>query len=94
MRRIRPVSGLHNKSSDASKIVRETQKPVFPAKNGYSDMAVTIIEAYGRKQFEREIYLKLKKAELEAGSTKIRYAHEDVFSNLRSILTDRKMETG
>jgi len=94
MKRIRPVSGLRNSFSDVSKIVHGTQEPVFLTKNGYGDMEVMSIEAYGRKQLEGRIYLRLKEAELEAGSTKKRYTHEEVFSNLRSTLADRKMETG
>lgn len=90
MKRIRPVSDLRNSFSDISKIVHETQEPVFLTKNGYGDMVVMSIEAYERKQFESEIYLKLKEAELEAGSTKKRYTHEEVFSNLRSMLADKK----
>lgn len=90
MKRIRPVSDLRNSFSDISKIVHETQEPVFLTKNGYGDMVVMSIEAYERKQFESEIYLKLKEAELEAGSTKKRYTHDEVFSNLRSMLADKK----
>lgn len=38
----------------------------FLTKNGYGDMVVMSIEAYERHQFESEVYLKLKEAELEA----------------------------
>jgi hypothetical protein len=53
-------------------------------------MVVMSMEAYERKQFDSEIYLKLKEAEIEAHSTDIRYSHEEVFSDLRSRLSDKE----
>lgn len=84
MPHIRPVSDLRNNFADISRVVHETSEPVFLTKNGYGDMVVMSIEAYERKQFESEIYFKLKEAELEARSTDDRYSHEEVFSDLRS----------
>ena len=81
MKKIRPVSDLRNNFSDISKIVHETQEPVFLTKNGYGDMVVMSIEAYERRQFESEIYYKLKGAELEAKSTSKRYSHKVIFSS-------------
>ena len=89
MTKIRPVSDLRNNFADISKFVHETSEPVFLTKNGYGDMVVMSIEAYERKQFEGEIFSKLKEAQLEAASTDIRYSHEEVFSGLRLKLTDR-----
>lgn len=86
MKKIRPVSDLRNNFSDISKFVHETQEPVFLTKNGYGDMVVMSIEAYERKQFESEIYYRLKEAELEARSSSKRYSHEEIFSGLRSKL--------
>ena len=89
MKRIRPVSDLRNNFAEISRMVHETQEPVFLTKNGYGDMVVMSIEAYGAKQFESEIFHKLKEAQLEAGSTKIRYSHKEVFSGLRSKVAER-----
>lgn len=89
MKRIRPVSDLRNNFTEISRMVHETQEPVFLTKNGYGDMVVMSIEAYESKQFESEIFLKLKEAQLEAGSTKMRYSHEEVFSGLRSKVAER-----
>jgi len=66
MPHIRPVSDLRNNFAEISRIVHETGEPVFLTKNGYGDMVVMSIEAYERHQFESEVYLKLKEAELEA----------------------------
>jgi len=87
MPQIRPVSDLRNNFADISKIVHETTEPVFLTKNGYGDMVVMSIEAYEEKKFESEIYFKLKEAELEAKSTNKRYSHDEVFSDLRSVVS-------
>jgi len=89
MPQIRPVSDLRNNFADISKIVHETAEPVFLTKNGYGDMVVMSIEAYEEKKFESEIYFKLKEAELEAKSTSKRYSHDEVFSDLRSVLSSK-----
>lgn len=93
MPQIRPVSDLRNNFADISKIVHETAEPVFLTKNGYGDMVVMSIEAYEEKKFESEIYFKLKDAEFEAKSTNKRYSHDEVFSDLRSVLSTKINKT-
>jgi prevent-host-death family protein len=92
MPQIRPVSDLRNNFTEISKIVHETAEPVFLTKNGYGDMVVMSIEAYERKLFTSEIYLKLKEAELEAKTTKVRYSHQEVFADLKASLADKVAE--
>lgn len=89
MPQIRPVSDLRNNFAEISRVVHETSEPVFLTKNGYGDMVVMSIEAYERKQFESEIYFKLKEAELEAKSTDKRLTHDDVMSDLRERLANK-----
>ncbi|ADL69899.1 type II toxin-antitoxin system Phd/YefM family antitoxin [Thermoanaerobacterium saccharolyticum] len=89
MPHIRPVSDLRNNFADISRIVHETQEPVFLTKNGYGDMVVMSMEAYERKLFKSEIYFKLKEAELEAKTTDTRYSHKEVFDELRARLADK-----
>lgn len=89
MIRIRPVSDLRNNFADISRMVHKISEPVFLTKNGYGDMVVMSIEAYERKQFESEIFFKLKEAQIEAESTDVRYSHEEVFSDLKLKLADR-----
>jgi prevent-host-death family protein len=88
MSNIRPVSDLRNNFSEISKVVHETQEPVFLTKNGYGDMVVMSMEAYEDKLFESKIYDRLKEAELEAKSTKTRISHEIIFSKLRRRITE------
>ncbi|TZE83149.1 type II toxin-antitoxin system Phd/YefM family antitoxin [Calorimonas adulescens] len=89
MSHIRPVSDLRNNFAEISRIVHETEEPVFLTKNGYGDMVVMSMEAYERKLFESEIYFKLKEAELQAKSTDKRFSHEEVFNDLRTRLADK-----
>lgn len=89
MPQIRPVSDLRNNFADISRVVHETNEPVFLTKNGYGDMVVMSMEAYDRHQFESEVYFKLKEAELEAKTTNKRYSHKEVFDELRSKLSNR-----
>jgi prevent-host-death family protein len=84
--KIRPVSDLRNKFSDISKLVHESNEPVFFTKNGYGNMVVMSMEAYERNLFSSEIYLKLKEAEYQATSTKKRYTHDEAMSELRKII--------
>jgi len=92
MPHIRPVSDLRNNFAEISRTVHESSEPVFLTKNGYGDMVVMSMSAYEAKQFESEIYLKLKEAELEAKSTDKRLSHEEVFSGLRSRIAGRIRE--
>lgn len=94
MPHIRPVSDLRNNFADISRIVHETQEPVFLTKNGYGDMVVMSMEAYERKLFESEIYFKLKEAELEAKTTDKRYSHKEVFEELRARIVDKVESDG
>lgn len=90
MPQIRPVSDLRNNFAEISKIVHESNEPVFLTKNGYGDMVVMSIEQYEKLQLENEIYIKLKEAELEARSTDVRYTHAQVFEKAREQLADGK----
>jgi prevent-host-death family protein len=89
MPQIRPVSDLRNNFAEISRIVHETSEPVFLTKNGYGDMVVMSMDAFERRQFDSEIYLKLKEAEIEAKTTGKRYSHKEVFAELREQLTQK-----
>jgi len=84
MPNIFPISDLRNNLDDISKTAHESSEPVFLTKDGYGDLVVMSMKSYEEKQFESEIYLKLKEAEFEAKSTDKRLSHEEVFSVLRN----------
>ena len=89
MKRIRPVSDLRNNFAEISRVVHETGEPVFLTKNGYGDMVVMSIEAYEARQFESEIFHKLKEAQIEAKSTDVRYSNEEVLSGLKLKVAEK-----
>jgi prevent-host-death family protein len=92
--RIRPISDLRNKFTDISKIVHESNEPVYLTKNGRGDMVVMSLEAYEQNLFESEIYLKLKEAEYQAESTKKRFSHDEVMTELRTIIGKKPKQKG
>ena len=92
MPNIRPVSDLRNNFTDISRTVHESSEPVFLTKNGYGDMVVMSMEVFERHQFDSEVYIKLKEAELEAKTTGKRFSHDEVFSSLRRKLQEKAAE--
>ena len=86
MKMIRPVSDLRNNFAEISKIVHETEKPVFLTKNGYGDMVVLSMEAFESLQFESEVYFKLQAAEREAELTDKRYSSKEVLQAMRKTI--------
>ena len=84
--KIRPVSDLRNKFKDISKAVHESGEPVYLTKNGRGDMVVMSMAAYEQNLFQSEMYVKLKEAEYQAVSTKKRYTHNEVMSELQDII--------
>lgn len=86
MKMIRPVSDLRNNFADISKTVHETGEPVFLTKNGYGDMVVLSMEAFGSLQFESEVYFKLQAAEKEAELTDQRYSSKEVLQAMREAI--------
>ena len=89
MPRIRPVSDLRNNFSDISKIVHQSDEPVFLTKNGYGDMVVMSMETYEKYKLEIMIYEKLKEAALEAKSTDVRYDFDEVSKEMREKLIEK-----
>lgn len=90
MNNIRPVSDLRNNFAEISKIVHETNEPVFLTKNGYGDMVVLSMDAFKNFQFESEVFTKLQAAEKEATLTSTRYSSKDVFNAMREAIKGGK----
>lgn len=86
MNKIRPVSDLRNNFADISKIVHETNEPVFLTKNGYGDMVVMSMESFEDLHFESEIYFKLSEAEKEAEITSKRFSSKDVLKAMKESI--------
>lgn len=86
LKMIRPVSDLRNNFADISRIVHETEQPVFLTKNGYGDMVVLSMEAFEKLQFESEVYFKLQEAEREAEINKERFSSKDILRDMRLVI--------
>ena len=85
---IRPVSDLRNNFAEISRIVTETQKPVFLTKNGYGNMVVMSMESYENLQLESEIYFKLQEAEKQAALTNERFSSKNVLAELKAKIKE------
>ena len=53
---IRPISGLHNKTPEISKLCHDSGEPVFITKNGESELVVMSAAAYERDQARLKLY--------------------------------------
>jgi len=62
MPQIIPIRDL-KKTSEISKLCRETEEPVFITKNGYGDMVLMSIETYEKNMFMNDLYQKIEEAE-------------------------------
>ena len=84
MSEIRPVSDLRNNFAEISRTVHETREPVILTKNGYGDMVVMSYEEYQNIQYDMMVIRELRAAELESESTRERYTHDEVMSDIRN----------
>jgi len=80
---IRPVSDLETCLPEITRVVHETDEPVFLTNNGYGDMVVMSMNIWEEMNFENEIYHKLLEAQEEAQSNPMRLSHDEVFAPLR-----------
>ena len=88
MNTIRPVSDLRNNFADISKIVHQSQQPVFLTKNGYGDMVVMSMETFEDMKFESDIYSKLQEAEKQAFLIGKRFSSKDVFEEIQKLISE------
>jgi len=86
MNKIRPVSDLRNNFAEISRQVHETNEPVFLTKNGFGDMVILSMEAYENMQFQSEVYLKLKEAEMYAKTIGKTYSSKEVLKELKKVI--------
>jgi len=82
------MSDLETNLSEITKVIHETDEPVFLTNNGYGDLVVMSINNWEEMNFENEIYQKLTEAQIEAHTTSKRLSHEEVFGPLRQKVTN------
>ncbi|MCL2765221.1 MAG: type II toxin-antitoxin system Phd/YefM family antitoxin [Treponema sp.] len=78
-----PVTDLKTRLSEITRVVHETDEPVFLTNKGYGDMVVMSMNNWEEMNFENEIYQKLIEAQAEAQSNPMRLSHDEVFKPLR-----------
>ncbi len=60
---IKPISDLRNKSSEISKLARNSNEPIFITKNGEGDLVVMSMSYYSKMQLKLELLSKLSVAQ-------------------------------
>lgn len=75
---IRPISDLRNHFAEITQDVQSSKEPVFLTKNGVGTLVVMSMECYEDRQYESEVYNKLREAEIQAAETTERVSHEEV----------------
>lgn len=83
---IKPISDLRTKLSEISKIVHDSNKPVYLTKNGYGDMVLMSMDAYQEMMERNELYLKMKESEISAKYNSKRLTHEEVFGDMHEFI--------
>lgn len=83
---IKPISDLRTKLSEISKIVHDSNKPVYLTKNGYGDMVLMSMDAYQEMMEKNEIYLKIREAEIYEEVNPNYLTHEEVFDDLHNYI--------
>jgi len=63
MPNIRPASALRNDYVEISRLVKESNQPVFLTKNGTGDTVLMSMEEYDRQMSRLELYEKLSEGE-------------------------------
>ena len=82
MSMIRPVSDLRNNFAEISKLVHETEQPLFLTKNGYGDLVVMSMETYEERMRILDAYAKLAVAEEEVSNGEV-LSPEDSMKGLK-----------
>ena len=70
MPRIIPIRDL-KKTSELSRMCKETTEPIYVTKNGYGDMVIMSMEMYEKKLMLLDAYAKLDKAEKQVEQGKV-----------------------
>ena len=83
----RPISDLQNYKD----VLREVKAdaPVLLTEDGHAKYVILCIQDYEQMQLAFSTYDKLQEAEQEARSTKTRYPHDAVMTDLREEIAGR-----
>jgi len=87
---IKPISDLRNKSNEISRLVHESQEPVYITKNGEGDMVVLSIQEFRKMQLKLDLFGKLavSQAQLDANEKGAHYS--GVLAKARKLIHEKK----
>ena len=83
---IKPISDLRNKANAISKLVHESEEPIFITKNGEGDMVLMSMVHYAQLQTKLELYGKLAVAQAQAAAGDKGRPFKQVIGDLRKQL--------
>ena len=83
----RPISDLQNYKDVLRKV--KADAPVLLTEDGHAKYVILCIQDYEQMQLAFTACDKLQEAEQEARSTKVRYSHDAVMTELREQIADR-----
>ena len=75
-----PIRDL-KKTSEMSRMCKETQEPIYVTKNGYGDMVIMSMQMYEERMLMLEVYSKLEIAEEQVQKGEVL----DAVAGLKSI---------
>ena len=87
---IKPISDLRNKSNEISKLVHNSNEPVFITKDGKGDMVVMSIAQYSLLQKKLELFSKLAAAQAQKAGGDKGKPLEKVMKDIRKKLCEKK----
>ena len=86
---IKPISDLRNKANEISKLLHESNEPIFITKNGEGDMVVMSMAHYSKLQGKIELLTKLGVAQSQLASGEKGRTLRQVMSKIRKNLRER-----
>ena len=92
MPKILPISDLRNNITEISTICHQDTEPVYITKNGKGDLVVTSMKYFERMQARLDLYEKLAVAEAELVNGVATLPHDEVMSNVRSLLDAKRLQ--
>lgn len=80
MSSIRPISDPRNYSTEITRDVQSSKKPVFLTKNVIGTIVVMSVECYEEHRYESGVYNKLRETEIQVTETTKHLSHKEVMA--------------
>ena len=87
---IKPISDLRNKSNEISKLLHESDEPIYITKNGEGDMVLLSIDSYNRIDAKLKLLDKLAEAQSQKLAGDKGKPLSQVMKNVRESIREQK----